>query len=135
MWIFCFALFIYLFLHLICTAVRRAGFGFCLNKDKATGRCQPLAWAQAPSSRLLTFVWLSLRLCVARQALQGKSGPVLFGCFFFFFFPCFTVWVDRLASLQVWYCTCVYSEMNPSCLFGGTFPEALAFLAASSPAF
>lgn len=34
-------------------------------------------------------------LCVVRQALQGKLGPVLFG--HFFIFSCFTVWADRLS--------------------------------------
>lgn len=83
----------------------------------------------------LTGCWLLYgSLCVATQALQGKSGPVLFRHLFILALLCEQTCCP---SLQVWCCTCVYSEINPSCLFGGvggTLPCTVVSLAASSPA-
>lgn len=71
---------------------------------------------------------------MATWTLQGNSGPVLFRHLFMLALHCGQTCCP---SLQVWYCTCVSSEMHTSRLFGGvgsTIPEALVSLAASSPA-
>lgn len=62
---------------------------------------------------------------MATRALQGKSGPVLFRHLFILALLCGQA--SRL-SLQIWYCTPVSSEINPSRLFGGVvvrFPDPL----------
>lgn len=62
---------------------------------------------------------------MATRALQGKSGPVLFRHLFILALLCGQA---RRLSLQIWYCTPVSSEINPSCLFGGVvvrFPNPL----------
>jgi len=72
--------------------------------------------------------------CMATRALQGKLGPVLFRHLFIFALLCGQTCCP---SLQVWCCACVYSEINPSCLFGGVggpLPKAMVTLAAASPA-
>lgn len=83
---------------------------------------------------LATCWFLCGSLCVATRKLQGNSGPMLFR---YLFMLALHSGQTCCPSLQVWYCTCVSSEMRASRLFGGvssTIPEAFVSLAASSPA-
>lgn len=81
------------------------------------------------------LLWGSL--CVVRRALQGKSGPVLFG--HLLIFSCFTLWADRLSFpaglvlymclfwnepiLSLWKC-CLSASWSP-CISGSFQPCSL----------